>query len=52
MSLDLYFFRNGFDIQRSRADIDAAYTQLQAMRAELEELEDNYEDAKLASLNN
>ena len=49
MSLDIYFFKKGFDIQKSRADIDAAYTKLQAVKAELEQLEDDYDDAKLSS---
>ena len=51
MSLDIYFFKNGFDIQKNRADIDAAYTKLQAIKTELEKLEDDYEDARLSSLN-
>lgn len=51
MSLDIYFFRRGFDIQKSRADIDATYTKLQAIKEELEQLEDDFEEAKLSSLN-
>ncbi|KAA6331536.1 hypothetical protein EZS27_019865 [termite gut metagenome] len=51
MSLDLYFFKKGFDIQKSRADIDATYTKLQAAKAQLEDLEDAYDEAKLSSLN-
>lgn len=51
MSLDIYFFKNGFDIQKSRADIDATYTKLQAIKDELEQLEDAYDEAKLSNLN-
>lgn len=51
MSLDIYFFKNGFDIQKSRADIDATYTKLQAVKEELEQLEDDFEEARLSSLN-
>ncbi|MFV0290970.1 MAG: hypothetical protein ACK5IJ_08790 [Mangrovibacterium sp.] len=51
MSLDIYIFKNGFDIQKSRADIYATYTKLQAVKEELEQLEDDYEDAKLSSFN-
>lgn len=51
MSLDIYFFKKGFDIQKSRADIDATYTKLQAIKDELEQLEDDFEEAKLSSLN-
>lgn len=36
MSLDIYFFRNGFDIQKSRADMATTYTKLQAIKEELE----------------
>lgn len=51
MSMDIYFFKDGFDIQKSRADIDATYTKLQAVKEELEQLEDDFEEAKLSSLN-
>lgn len=51
MSLDIYFFKNGFDIQKSRADMAATYTKLQAIKEELEQLEDDFEEAKLSSLN-
>lgn len=50
MSLDIYFFKNGFDIQKSRADIDAAYTRFQAIKEELEQLEGDYEEATLSNL--
>ncbi|GEM_PF-3973758 len=32
MSLDIYFFKKGFDIQKSRTDIDATYTKLHAIK--------------------
>lgn len=51
MSLDIYFFKKGFDIQKSRADIDTTYTKLQAIKEELERLEDAYDEAKLSSIN-
>ncbi len=35
MSLDIYLFKNGFDIQKSRADIAATYTKLQVIKDEL-----------------
>mgnify|MGYP001045486760 CR=1 FL=1 len=44
MSLDIYFFKNGFDIQKSRADIDATYTKLQVVKEELEQLEYDYKE--------
>ncbi|MDR0605292.1 MAG: hypothetical protein LBG80_13400 [Bacteroidales bacterium] len=42
MSLDIYFFKNGFDIQKSRADMDSTYTKLQAIKTELEANPDKY----------
>lgn len=51
MGLDIYFFKKGFDIQKSRGEIDATYTKLQAIKEELEQLEDDFEEAKLSSLN-
>ena len=51
MSLDIYFFKNGFDIQKSRTDIDATYTKLQAIKEELEQLEGDYKEATLSNLN-
>ncbi|CAK7029004.1 hypothetical protein DSECCO2_264300 [anaerobic digester metagenome] len=50
MSLDIYLFKNGFDIQESRANIDVAYTKLQAIKEELEQLEDDYKEAMLSNL--
>ncbi|MDL2251776.1 hypothetical protein LJC12_02890 [Odoribacter sp. OttesenSCG-928-J03] len=52
MSLDIYFFKNGFDIQKSKADIDATYTKLQVIKEELEQLECDYKEATLSYLNN
>lgn len=49
MSLDIYFFKNGFDIQKSRTDIDASYTKLQAIKEELEQLEGDYKEAMLSN---
>ncbi len=51
MSLDIQLFKKGFDIQKSRADIDAAYNKMQALSYELEQLEDEYEESKLFSHN-
>ena len=51
MSLDMYFFKNGFDIQKSRADMVTTYTKLQAIKEELDQLEDDFEEVKLSSLN-
>lgn len=51
MSLEIQLFKKGFEIQKSRADIDAAYSKLQAMKEALEQLEDEYEDSKLFSRN-
>jgi hypothetical protein len=51
MSLDIYFFKNSFDIQKSRTDMAATYTKLQAIKDELEQLENDFEEAKLSSLN-
>lgn len=51
MSLDIYFYKNGFDIKKSREDMHATYTRLQAIREELEQLEDDYEEAQLSSHN-
>jgi hypothetical protein len=51
MSLDIQLFKKGFDIQKSRADIDTAYSKLQAMKEALEQLEDEYEESKLSSHN-
>lgn len=51
MSLDIYFFKNGFDIQKSRAEMAATYTKLQAIKNELEQLEDDFDEARLSSHN-
>lgn len=51
MSLDIQLFKKGFNIQKSRADIDAAYSKLQAMKDTLEQLEAEYDDSKLFSHN-
>jgi hypothetical protein len=51
MSLDIYFFGKIFNIQKSRADMAATYTKLQAIKEELKQLEDDFDEAKLSSLN-
>ncbi len=51
MSLDIYFFKNGFDIQKNRANMADTYTKLQAIKEELEQLEDDFEEAQLSSHN-
>ncbi|MDR2627481.1 MAG: hypothetical protein LBC40_05565 [Dysgonamonadaceae bacterium] len=51
MSLDIQFFKNDVDFRKLREDIDATYTKLQAVKTELEELEDDYEDATLSAFN-
>lgn len=51
MSLHIQLFKKGFDIHKSRADIDAAYSKLQAIKEELEQLEAEYEESKLFSRN-
>lgn len=51
MSLDIQLFKKGFDIQKSRADIDAAYSKLQTIKDTLERLEAEYDDSKLFSHN-
>jgi len=51
MSLDIYFYKKDFDIQKSRIDIATTYTKLQTIKDELEQLEDDFEEARLSSLN-
>jgi len=51
MSLNIQLFKKGFDIHKSRTNIDAAYTKLQAIKEALEQLEDEYEESKLFSHN-
>jgi hypothetical protein len=51
MSLDLYFYKKDFDIQKNRTDISDCYRKLRAIQDEIERLEDDYEDARLSSLN-
>jgi hypothetical protein len=50
MSLDIQLFKKGFDIHKSRADIDAAYTKLQAIKEALEQLEAEYEGFTVDSI--
>ena len=51
MSLDLHFFKKDIDFNQIRCRIDELYNQRRAVEEELERLEDDYEDAKLASHN-
>ena len=51
MSLDIHFFKKGVDFNQIRHQIDELYNQRRVIGEELERLEDDYEDAKLASHN-
>jgi DNA repair exonuclease SbcCD ATPase subunit len=51
MSLDIHFFKKDVDFNQIRNDIDDLTNKRQAIDEELERLEDDYEDAKLTSLN-
>jgi len=51
MSLDLYFFKKDVDFDQIRRNIDDLTNKRRAIEEELERLEDDYEDAKLASHN-
>ena len=51
MSLDLHFFKNGVDFNELRRKIDELYDKQKAIKEELEQLEDDFEKAKLSSLN-
>ena len=51
MSLDLHFFKKGVDYNQIRRDIDDLTNKWRDIKDEIERLEDNYEDAKLASHN-
>ena len=51
MSLDLHFFKKDVDFNQIRSDIDALTDKRRTIEEELERLEDDYEDAKLASHN-
>jgi hypothetical protein len=49
MGLDIYFYKQGFDIQKKKDELDAKYTKFQAAKEELEQVQDEYESAKLFS---
>ena len=51
MSLDIHFFKKDVDFNQMRHQIDELYNQRRVIGEELERLEDDYEDAKLASHN-
>jgi chromosome segregation ATPase len=51
MSLNLYFFKKGVNLQEIREKISNLYEKKQAIQKEIEQLEDAYDDAELASLN-
>ena len=51
MSLDLHFFKKDVDFEELRRKIDDLYDKRRTMGEELERLEDDYEEAKLASHN-
>ena len=51
MSLDLYFFKKDVDFDQIRRNIDVLTNKRRAIEEELERLEDDYEDARLASHN-
>ena len=50
MSLDLYFFKKDINIQEVRDNISNLYEKLRAVQEEIEQLEDIYDDAKLADV--
>jgi hypothetical protein len=51
MSLDIYFYKKDFDIQKNRDDLSESYRKFRAIQDEIERLENDYEEAKLYSLN-
>ena len=51
MSLDLHFFKKDLDFDQIRRNIDSLSNKRRDIEEELERLEDDYEDAKLASHN-
>ena len=50
MGSDLYFFKKGINLKEIRENISNLYEKKQAIQDEIEQLEDAYDDAKLASL--
>lgn len=51
MSLDIQFFKNDIDFRKIREDIDTLYETLRNTQDKIEQLEDDYDDAKLSSHN-
>lgn len=51
MSLDLHFFKKNVDFRKMRKDIDSLQENLRAIKNKIEQLEDDYDDAQLASIN-
>jgi hypothetical protein len=51
MSLDIQFFKNDIDFRKIREDIDTLYETLRSTQDKIEQLEDDYEDAKLSAFN-
>ena len=51
MSLDLYFWQKGINVQEIRDKISNLYEKKRVIQEEIEQLEDEYDDAKLASIN-
>jgi len=50
MGLDLYFFKKDVNIQEVRDNISNLYDKLRLIQEEIEQLEDIYDDAKLADV--
>ncbi len=40
MGLDICFYKQGFDIQKKKDELDAKYTKFQAAKEELEQVQD------------
>ena len=51
MSLDLSFYKKGVNLQEIRENISNLYEKKQAIQEEIEQLEDEYGEAELASIN-
>jgi chromosome segregation ATPase len=51
MSLEIHFFRNNVDFQKTRKNIDTLQEKLRSIQDKIEQLEDDYEDAKLSAFN-
>ena len=51
MSLDIHFFKKDVDFNEIRRKIDELYDKQRSIQEEMERLEDDYEEARLASYN-